>query len=84
MSTILDLKVVEALVLLLIDCPYCGLRSKGGRARFFPAEMFKSHRFIFGNGEEQPPTAFIWEEEEIPLTNSLLELMTAEERGEEE
>ena len=46
-------------------------------------EMFKSHRFIFGNGEEQPPTAFIWEEEEIPLTNSLLELMTVEERGEE-
>lgn len=39
-------------------------------------------RFIFGNGEEQPPTAFIWEEEEIPLTNSLMELMTTEERGE--
>ena len=44
--------------------------------------MFKFHRFIFGNGEEQPPTAFIWEEKEIPLTNSLLELMTTEERGE--
>ena len=41
-----------------------------------------SHRFIFGNGEEEPPTAFIWEEEEIPLTNSLLGLMRTEERGE--
>jgi len=42
----------------------------------------EEQRFIFGNGEEQPPTAFIWEEEEIPLTNSLLELMTTEEREE--
>ena len=81
MSTILDPKVVEVLVLSLIGSPYCGLRNKGRRARFFSAEMFKFHRFIFGNGEEQPPTAFIWEEEEIPLTNGLLELMTTEERG---
>ena len=80
MSTILDPKVVEALVLSLIGSPYCGLRNKGRRARFFSAEMFKFHRFIFGNGEEQPPTAFIWEEE-IPLTNGLLELMTTEEKG---
>ena len=40
-------------------------------------------RFVFGNGEELPPTAFIWEEEEVQLTNSLMEQMTPEERGEE-
>ena len=40
-------------------------------------------RFVFGNGEDLPPTAFIWEEEEVQLTNSLMEQMTPEERGEE-
>ena len=40
-------------------------------------------RFVFGNGEELPPTTFIWEEEEVQLTNSLMEQMTSEERGEE-
>jgi len=40
-------------------------------------------RFVFGNGEDLPPTAFIWEEEEVELSNSLMEKMTPEERGEE-
>jgi len=38
-------------------------------------------RFIFSNGEEAPPTSFIWEEEEFKLENKLLGLMTDEERG---
>lgn len=38
-------------------------------------------RFIFRDGEEAPPTSFIWEEEEFKLENKLLELMTDEERG---
>jgi len=38
-------------------------------------------RFIFDNGEESPPTRFIWEDEEIKLENELLKLMTDEERG---
>lgn len=41
------------------------------------------HRFVFGNGEDLPPTAFIWEEAEVHLSNSLMEKMTPEERGEE-
>lgn len=40
-------------------------------------------RFVFGNGEDLPPTAFIWEGEEVELKNSLMEKMTPEERGEE-
>jgi len=38
-------------------------------------------RFIFEDGEEAPPTSFIWDEEEVVLDNSLLELMTDSERG---
>ena len=30
-----------------------------------------------------PPTAFMWEGEEVELKNSLMEKMTPEERGEE-
>ena len=41
------------------------------------------NRFVFGNGEDLPPTAFIWEGEEVELKNSLMEKMTPEERGEE-
>ena len=44
---------------------------------------FEMLRFVFGNGEDLPPTAFIWEEKEVQLSNSLMELMTPEERGEE-
>ena len=47
------------------------------------AFYFICYRFVFGNGEDLPPTAFIWEEEEVQLTNSLMEQMTPEERGEE-
>ena len=44
---------------------------------------FEMHRIVFGNGEDLPPTSFIWEEKEVQLSNSLMELMTPEERGEE-
>ena len=38
-------------------------------------------RFIFSDGEEAPPTGFLWDEEEFKLGNKLLELMTDSERG---
>jgi len=38
-------------------------------------------RFIFSDGEEAPPTSFLWDEEEFKLGNKLLELMTDSERG---
>jgi len=40
-------------------------------------------RFRFADGEENAPTAFVWEEREVGLGNELLDLMTAEERGED-
>ena len=41
----------------------------------------QEQRFVFTDGEEAPPTSFIWEGEEFKLENKLLELMTDEERG---
>eukprot|EP00092_Neocalanus_flemingeri_P060685 GFUD01072791.1.p1 GENE.GFUD01072791.1~~GFUD01072791.1.p1 ORF type:complete len:180 (+),score=58.66 GFUD01072791.1:169-708(+) len=41
----------------------------------------QEQRFIFSNGEEAPPTSFIWEGEEFKLENKLLEKMTDKERG---
>jgi len=41
----------------------------------------QEQRFKFADGEEAPPTSFIWEDEEVELDNSLLDLMTEEERG---
>lgn len=37
----------------------------------FASLFSKESRFLFGNGEDNPPTAFIWKEEEIPLDNEL-------------
>merc|ERR1719431_626894 len=41
----------------------------------------QEQRFIFCDGEDAPPTSFIWEEKELALTNKLLEIMTDEEKG---
>ena len=42
----------------------------------------QEQRFIFNDGESEPPSGFVWEEREIPLDNSLLELVVKDrERG---
>ena len=42
----------------------------------------QEQRFVFGTGEAEPPTSFMWEDKEIPLDNSLLEVIERDrERG---
>ena len=35
----------------------------------------QEQRFVFGTGEMEPPTSFVWEDAEISLDNSLLEVI---------
>ena len=38
----------------------------------------QEQRFIFGDGEDDPPTSFIWEDKEYNLDNSLLDVIEAD------
>ena len=38
----------------------------------------QEQRFIFDDGEDDPPTSFIWEDKEYNLDNSLLDVIEAD------
>jgi len=39
---------------------------------YLNAVISQEKRFIFGKGESQPPTAFVWNDDEIQLHNNLV------------